>query len=124
MGLNYAAMGRLAEAQVQMERSVAISHRNPTMVAALARVHALAGHRAETDALLAELAEVAKHRFVSSFELATVHLALGDRERTFALLERAYEEKSHSMVLLKTDARMIGLRAEPRFTALRERVGN
>jgi serine/threonine-protein kinase len=124
MGLNYAAMGRLAEAQVQMERSVALSHRNPTMVAALARVHALAGHRAEADALLAELAEAAKRRYISSFELATVHLALGDKERTFALLEQAYEEKSHSMILLKTDARMIALREEPRFKALRARVGN
>jgi serine/threonine-protein kinase len=124
MGLNYAAMGRLPEAQAQMERSVALSHRNPTMVASLARVHALAGHRDEAIALLGELAEAAKKRFVSSFELATVHLALGDRERTFVLLEQAFEEKSHSMMLLKSDARMTELREEPRFIALRERVGN
>jgi hypothetical protein len=114
----------LPEAQAQMERSVALSHRNPTMVASLARVHALAGHRDEAIALLGELAEAAKKRFVSSFELATVHLALGDRERTFVLLEQAFEEKSHSMMLLKSDARMTELREEPRFIALRERVGN
>ncbi len=77
MGLNFAALGRLPESQAQMERSVALSNRNPTMVAALARVHALAGHRAEAETLIAELAEVAKQRYVSSFELATVHSGIG-----------------------------------------------
>jgi serine/threonine-protein kinase len=124
MGLNYAAMGKLAEAQEKMERCVAISQRNPTMVASLARVHALAGHKAEATGLLTELDELGKHRFVSSFEVATVHLALGDADRAMGLLEKAYEEKSHSMTLLKQDPRLNALRADPRFIALRARIGN
>jgi hypothetical protein len=94
------------------------------MVASLARVHALAGHQAEATGLLTELDELGKHRFVSSFEVATVHLALGDADRAMGLLEKAYEEKSHSMTLLKQDPRLNALRADPRFIALRARIGN
>jgi serine/threonine protein kinase/tetratricopeptide (TPR) repeat protein len=123
MGMNYAAMGRFAEAQAELERTVALTDRgHPTMLAGLARVHALAGRAAEARALLAELADAAQHRFISSYELATVHSALGDQERALSLLEEAYDEKSHSMTLLAQDPRLDSLRGDARFTALREKV--
>jgi tetratricopeptide (TPR) repeat protein len=123
LGMNYAAMGRLPEAQAELERTVALTARShPTMLAGLARVHALAGHVAEARALIAELARAESNRFISSFELATVHSALGDQERAMTLLERAYEEKSHSMCLLAQDPRLDALRGDPRFAALRAKV--
>jgi len=123
LGMNYAAMGRLDEALPEIERCVALTQRShPTMLAALARVHALAGRTKEARALLAELAQAANHRFISSFELATVHSALGDQARAMTLVEQAYEEKSHSMCLLAQDPRLDALRNDPRFVALRAKV--
>ena len=52
-----------------------------------------------------------------------VHLALGDKRRAMELLEHAYSEHSVDIVKAKIDPKLNGLRSEPRFETLVQRVG-
>ena len=121
-GMTLADRGELAGSAEELERVVATS-RTPTMLASLARTHALARDTAKARALLSELDDLATRRYVSSFELAVVRDALGEREKALTLLEAAYAERSHSMAFLAVDPRLDALRAEPRVAALRRLVG-
>jgi TolB-like protein/Tfp pilus assembly protein PilF len=89
----------------------------------LARVQALAGdHAAARSELDAALAPSAK-RHVPSYLVAFVHDALGESASAWEWLERAAEEHAHWLVFLDVDPRFDGFRSDPRFEALRRRVG-
>ncbi len=111
------------EAAAEYETAIRLSGRSAITVAALARVLAAAGRREESDRLLAELDELAQHRFVPQYDLAVVHAAAGDHEAAFGRLERALAEREHELVFLAVDPALDPLRGDPRFGSLAERVG-
>lgn len=118
-GQTLEAMGRLDEATESLRRGARLTGDQPIYVAALARTLALRGERAEAERRLVELGRV---RVVPSFEIAKVHAALGRRPEALRWLERAYDERSHSMALLRADPQLADLRDEPRFRALLARL--
>jgi serine/threonine-protein kinase len=91
--------------------------------AACARVHALAGRRAEALRELQELAEDRSGRYVAPQDLAWGYAALGDRDRAMQWLEKAYSERSSALAYLKIEPLFDPLRADPRFADLVRRVG-
>jgi tetratricopeptide (TPR) repeat protein len=105
-------------------RAVAASDSGAVFVAAQGRALALAGDRAGAEALLRKLESRGRSGgYVPSYEIAKIYEALGQRDRALEWLERAYRQRSHSMVFLKVDPQLRGLRSDPRFIALVERVG-
>ena len=54
---------------------------------------------------------------------SSVTLTLDDRDEAFAWLERAYQQRNHNMVFLKVEPQLDGLRSDPRFASLVQRVG-
>jgi hypothetical protein len=52
-----------------------------------------------------------------------IHAGLGDRDEALAWLEKAYDERSDYMPYLRLEPMLDGLRSDPRFAALVERVG-
>jgi TolB-like protein/DNA-binding SARP family transcriptional activator/Flp pilus assembly protein TadD len=105
-------------------RAVAASDSGAVFVAALGRALALAGDRPGAEALLRRLeARGASGGYVPAYEIAKLHEALGRRDRALEWLDRAYRERSHSMAFLKIDPQLDGLRSDPRFVDLVERVG-
>ena len=52
-----------------------------------------------------------------------VNMALGETDRAFELLEKALEARDWQMALLKVEPAFDGLRSDPRFAALVDRVG-
>ena len=104
-------------------RAVAATDSGGIYLASLARSLALAGERAEADALLRRLvAPRDAGRYVPSYEVARVYVALGDHDAAFAWLDRALADRSHSMVFLRVDPQLAPLRRDPRFATLLERV--
>jgi hypothetical protein len=55
--------------------------------------------------------------------LALVHAGLGDNGRALEFLERAGEERSPRLVFLGVEPAFDGLREDPRFAALRRKLG-
>lgn len=113
-------MGRTDESLAAFQRAVALSGEGAIFVAALARLHAIRGERAEAERLLKGLES---GRNAPAFEIAKVYEALGRRAETFRWLERAYEQRSHSMVFLRVDPQFATLRKDPEFERIAKRVG-
>ena len=104
-------------------RAVAVSDGGGFFRASLARSLALAGQRAEAEAILRELeAGADSGRYVPAYEVAKVHEALGRDDQAIAWLERALADRAHSMVFLRVDPQLRRLRADPRFARLVARV--
>ena len=100
-----------------------LSGRSTVMLSALGYIAAAAGDADRATAILTELGDIAKSRYVSSFELALIHAALADVDTAFACLERAYEERSGWLPYAGLEPRLAGIRLDPRFQRLLARVG-
>jgi adenylate cyclase len=114
--------GKLKEAIAELEKAKAMES-PPFVVGFLGYAYAAAGERAKAKAMLAELDQMASHRFVSPTCTALVYLGLGDKRRALDWLEKAYEVRSQWLPLLKVDRIFDLLRSEPRFIALQKKVG-
>jgi serine/threonine-protein kinase len=65
----------------------------------------------------------AKPRDPSPFRLAYVYLGLGENDVAFDWLEKSIPAHDWQVGLLKVEPAFDGLRSDPRFAALVERVG-
>ncbi len=122
LGLSFARAGRDTVAIAALERALELLGRTPMAVSALATAHALAGRSGEARTLLAELADMASHRYVAAYYPAQVLVALGEREAAIASVEKAIEERVHWMILIHFDPSLAALRDDPRFESLVARV--
>lgn len=127
-GVNY-YHGLICERQGKYDEAIAafravspIARSGPTTLAALGYVCAVAGRRREALEILERLTQWAEHEYMSSYDLALLHLALGNMDRAFALFAQAYEEHSSFLPFLNIDARLDGVRSDPRFRALVQRM--
>jgi serine/threonine-protein kinase len=123
LGEAYEAQHLCPEAEQEF-RSVEDAFAGTSRVrAAVARVHALAGRRAEALRELQELAEDRPGRYVAPHDLAWGYAALGDRDRAMRWLEKAYSERSSALTYLKIEPLFDPLRGDPRFADVVRRVG-
>ena len=81
----------------------------------MAHAYVLAGRRAEVE----RLAAAHDH----PFRLAVIYAALGDKDRAFEALDRAAVSVPHRVGLLLRDPEMAALRGDPRFDAVRKKLG-
>lgn len=92
-------------------------------IAALGHSYAVAGKRDEALKILNELLEQSKKMYVPKYEIALIYAGLGEKDKAFEFLEKAYVDRASFLVIFKVDPRLDGLRSDPRFTALQERIG-
>ena len=124
LGLAYQASGEIVEAIAQFRHAQTLSGGNPMMTAALAAALASAGKVEESNALLAELDQVGRKRYVSQTAMAAAYVCKGDIDEGFLRLERAYDDRCSWLAFaLSSDARFDALRCDPRFQTLVQRIG-
>jgi TolB-like protein/DNA-binding winged helix-turn-helix (wHTH) protein/Tfp pilus assembly protein PilF len=114
MGWVYVHMGRLDDARAEFERA---GHER-----GLAYVRARRGDLTGARALLRELTERAKTRYVSPLEFAELHGWLGENDLAFSRLEEAYHIRAPGLVALKTGGEFAPLRSDPRFAEMVRRL--
>lgn len=93
------------------------------MIASLGRAQAMAGRRDDALKSLAELDELARTRFVSSWERAILYLGMKEYDRCFDALQLALQDRFFDLTLLAVDARFDDMREDPRFDRLLTAVG-
>ena len=121
----YREKGMYPEAIASNKRCTAThpSHsRDPYPLAVLASIYGLQGRNDEAEALIKELKETARHRYVSGFFFAEAYVGLGQSDEAITWLERAYEEHDEWMVFANSYPGLNRLRSEPRFQALMRRI--
>ena len=96
--------------------------RDPQLLAMLAGIYGLQGRNDEAEALIDEVKEMARHRYVSGFFFAEAYAGLGQSDQAIIWLERAYEDHDQWMVFANSYPGLDRLRSEPRFKALMRRM--
>ena len=111
IGLTYEQQADYENATRNMLRAAEIASRGGLFLGALGHCYAVSGQRDAARAVLSELEERSRERYVSPYNIMLVHLGLGDFDAAFQWLERALEDRTgwlwHSSV-------------EPRFHVIRE----
>ena len=88
----------------------------------LGYAYGISGDRAKAKQALRELEELAKQQYVSPTAFATIYLGLGEKEKCLDWLEKAYEQQDSACWYLNIDQIYDGVRNEPRFQALVQKV--
>ena len=91
-------------------------------MAMLARMHARSGREAEFKVAFKELQQLARREHVDPFAFVIVHEARRENSEALVRLEKSYEERSYWVNAINVNPHLDGLRGEPRFEALRERL--
>ena len=113
--MHEAAIGALQE-------GLKLSNRAPTFVRELGYIYARAGQRDPALAVLRELEELSREKYVSPYWRAQIYTALNDKDEALRWLEIAYGERAALMVFVKVDPWLDDLHSDPRFQHLLHRM--
>jgi adenylate cyclase len=123
-GLILEQQGKYAEAIAAFQKAINLFPGGSSVAKAeLAHAYAVSGDPEAAQKIIAELQELAKTKYVSSFQIAAIYAGLGEKDEVFAWLEKAFAERSDGLVNLNAEQRFDNLRSDPRFTDLARRVG-
>jgi TolB-like protein/tetratricopeptide (TPR) repeat protein len=114
--------GEAAEAVRVLERSAALSGRNPAVLGVLVRAYARGGRSTEALRVLGELTRRREAGYVPAAAFVNAYLGLGDYERALEWLDRAFDERSKILLHLKVHLFFDPLRNDPRYEALQRRM--
>src|SRR6059058_2262048 len=84
--------------------------------------YAISGDRPKAEQMLRELEEMAKRQYVNSTAFAHIHLGLGEKEKALDWLDKSYQDQESACWYLTVDPIYDGVRNEPRFQALVQKV--
>ncbi|MEP6635246.1 MAG: hypothetical protein ABJB97_00875, partial [Acidobacteriota bacterium] len=86
--------------------------------ASLGFAFALAGKRAEAQAILERLKALSAHRYVSELYLAIIYTGLKDHDHAIEYLNKAFTSRHPGLVLIRVDPIFDDLRSDERFKQL------
>lgn len=121
LGATYEQKGMFQQAIEALKKNVETNRE--MNLQPLGHAYALAGKRAEALAILDELKEMSKQRYVPAYFLAVVYTGLNDKTRAIEWLQKGYEERSGGLIFINVDPRFDVLRSDPRFQDLLRRMG-
>jgi TolB-like protein/Tfp pilus assembly protein PilF len=116
-------LGRLEEAEAFARDGVARSGRWSLLLAGLGHVLGLAGKRAEAEAILAELEEQARVRYVPRYHFAFVRYGLRDADGCLRELAASLAERSGVAAWLGIEPHATWLWPDPRYQEMVGRLG-
>ena len=123
LGAAYLDMGRAHEGVAVLERAVELSRGYHSGKTKLAEGLARSGRRDEALSLLSEVKAKAIGEWVPPTFYAFVYTALEERDLAFAELEEAYRQRDVNLADARIFPPLDGLRSDPRFAELLERLG-
>ena len=124
-GDNHQRQGRYGEASREFDRALkkANSLNSFRVEFRIGINQALAGDREAAEKTLSRFLEQSRTSYFPPYILASLYLALGDVESGFEWLERAYETHDPRLCNLRMNFLLDGLRSDPRYKALWEKMG-
>ena len=123
LGHYHRLRGEYDEAIASFQTAIQVGGGHTLPLSALGYTYALASKPDEALAMIDQLKEIARDTYVSPFNMATIYAGLGDKDQTFEWLEKAYADRSRSLVWLNVATEYDGLRQDPRFESISQRIG-
>ena len=114
--------GDVSRAVAELETGSKLANRRTMWQAELSFGRARAGDRSGAETILREMTSLAEGSYVSPYDLALCCAGLEHIQEALDYLERAYQERVMRIIAIG-DPEFDGLRQEPRFVALVERLG-
>ena len=115
--------GRYQEAIEEFRTAEALAPKGPPEpCSGLAHVYAQMGRRDEALAIVEELKQMSKRRYVSPYGIASIYACLGETETALDWLDKAYAEHDQTLVWVKVHPRLDRLRSHPRYQNLLRRM--
>jgi tetratricopeptide (TPR) repeat protein len=122
LGLAAAGQGQFADAIAHLTNASQLKCRS-LLHGLLGYCYAMANRKEEALREVATLNERAGTQHVSPVSFAAIYSGLGDRERALEYLEKAVDVHDTSLPVHLLNPEFDNLRNEPRFLALRQRIG-
>lgn len=123
LGNTYAHAGDFARALAALEHAVSLAPADPHAIADLGHAYGRAGRMADAHRSLQRLQALAIERHATPYDFAVIYAGLRDHPRALKWLDEAYEQRATGLPYLKVDPIFRDLQGEPRFVALRRKVG-
>ncbi len=123
LGWSYEQRSMLKDATAQFQQAVNQSKDDSLPLAGLAHAYAVSGRTRDAQDILNTLLAMAKRHYVPAYDIAVVYMGLGKKAQALEWLSKAYEERSGFLVYIKGDRRFDGLRSDPGYAALMQRIG-
>ena len=118
IGMTYEQLQDYDNATRNILRSAEIANRGGLFLGALGHCYGVSGQHDAARAVLSELEERSRERYVSPYNTMLVHLGLGDHDATFQWLERALEDRTGWLWHSSVEPRFHPIRDDPRFREL------
>jgi eukaryotic-like serine/threonine-protein kinase len=119
----YIAKGMYEEAVNEYSKSAFITRLRPGAEAILREAYGKSGWKGFLKKQIELEKEAAKQVYISPYRIANHYALLGENDQAFDWLDKACEERAISLVQLKVDPQMDGLRRDPRYEELLRRIG-
>ena len=119
IGRGLALKGDFSKSIAESELAIPQYGREPWILGRLGYALGRAGRTAQA---LADVKEI-EGRPDTAVQIALVYAGLRDNQRALDALERAFHEGDVDLNFLAVDPMLAGLRSEPRFAALKSRMG-
>ena len=110
------------EAEVSAHRATELSPAQSISIGYESYAAAKQGKRDKATALLNELLQRSREKYVPPYHIAIAYMGLGDHEKALTWLERGVAEHDTKVVFLKVERTWDEIRSEPRFVKLIERM--
>jgi TolB-like protein/Tfp pilus assembly protein PilF len=124
LALTYAQKGMYDEALRAAQRAMTLAGEGDTLILTqLGIIYSLSGRKDDAREVLAELQDLAKHKYVSPFRVALIYVGLGQNDKAFWWLDKACQERDHWMETLKVHPALDGLRTDSRYVDLLKNTG-
>jgi serine/threonine-protein kinase len=118
-----AAKGMYDEALAELEKLEAIDSEYFNLDQMLGYIYAKMGRIEESRQILEEMLANADMQKEQAIGIAFAHVGLGNADEAFKWFERSVENREFGMVLIDVQVWLDDLRDDPRFEALRRKIG-
>ncbi|MFQ5641428.1 MAG: protein kinase, partial [bacterium] len=123
LGMAYLVLDKLDTARYHLQNALMLEPEATEILSELGFVESMAGNRREAVRIEKIIVDRAKSKYVTPYALSVISLSLEKEDLALKFLDQAYAERGTWMPFIQFNPVFEGLRDEPRFNAILDKVG-
>lgn len=121
LGIAYRQKGMFPEAVAELRKVLELNE-VPMALGMLGHTLAAWARKDDAEAVLRQLEQLSRQRWVSPYYAAIIYVGLGKKQEALSWLRKAYEERAEDITFIRVDPLLEPLRGEPEFRSLVARL--